>query len=110
MRLRAVIGAALLVMPLLVSARVQQPAAKDDRSPHTWEMRWPSRPTTFAAVGEGGIERSLDGGKTWLPANQGLPASIGAAAVTPVLAIAAAKVPGPIFALTEVEGVFRSDD
>src|SRR5262249_28361257 len=62
-----------------------------------------AQPVTFSSTAEAGLRRSLDGGKTWEPANTGLTGSV-------VTLAAAPSAPAVFYCATELEGIFRSDN
>lgn len=69
------------------------------------------RSLVFMTAGEQGLYRSTDGGRTWQTANKGLPPSIGAGPVTPVVAIAGSERDDrTVYCATEVDGIYRSED
>jgi hypothetical protein len=79
-------------------------------APHkVWAM--PSGGDVFVATEQHGLYRSLNHGGNWEEANQGLPRSVGAAPVSPVVAMAAGPArPDVIYLAAEVEGIYRSED
>src|SRR5262245_56690963 len=62
-----------------------------------------AQPVRFSSTVEAGLQRSLDGGKTWEPANTGFTGSVVALAAAP-------SAPAVFYCATELEGIFRSDD
>jgi hypothetical protein len=58
-----------------------------------------------------GLYRSTNGGASFQPSSQGLPHSIGAAAIAPVLEMASGSAsPNIVYLATEVHGIYRSDN
>ncbi len=58
-----------------------------------------------------GVWRSDSGGQNWRAAHRGLPPSIGAAAVTPVVNLAVdPRDPSVVYAASEVDGIFKTVD
>jgi photosystem II stability/assembly factor-like uncharacterized protein len=65
----------------------------------------PSGPIYAGLYQRGGVLRSVDGGKTWLPSGPGLPQD------DPVTGIALdPKAPSTLYAATSLEGIFKSID
>ncbi|MBI4473886.1 MAG: hypothetical protein HY646_14560, partial [Acidobacteria bacterium] len=97
----------LLLIPLMALGAARQKRAVEfpDQLRNMWAISGVN-PTMFVDTGKG-LFRSLDDGKTWLPASSGLPASIGSGAYSPITAIAATDS-SRIYALTEVNGVYRT--
>lgn len=65
----------------------------------------PERPgTLYAALRDGGLRRSSDGGKNWTKADTGLPE-------TPILSVTmAAEAPDMLYAVLAGDGLWRSED
>ncbi len=72
-------------------------------------MRDPKSPATLYAGLDGGIFRSKDGGRSWLPISRGLPDDdpVGAVAIDPAKP---ETLPATVYAGTYTSGVFKSSD
>jgi hypothetical protein len=67
--------------------------------------------TLYIGTDRQGVFTSRDGAETWRPANEGLPRSIGAAPVTPVVNMAVDPRDSRVaFAASEVHGIFKTTD
>lgn len=67
--------------------------------------------TVYLGTARHGVWRSNSGGREWRAVSRGLPPSIGAAEVTPVVNLVVdPREPAVVYAATEVDGIYKTTD